>query len=80
MMRVGPPMPERRAFMMNQIFYLYGHRWIYDLEEIRYALTEAGFAPDAVVERSYREGARPDVADLDTPFRRDETLYTEATA
>lgn len=79
MMRVGPPMPERKAFMMNQIFYLYGHRWIYDFEEIGYALAEAGFAPEAVVRRGYREGARPDVADLDTSFRRDETLYAEVT-
>jgi predicted SAM-dependent methyltransferase len=78
MMRVGPPMPERRAFMMNQIFYLYGHRWIYDFDEIRYALGAAGFAAEAVVERRYREGARSDVADLDTSFRRDETLYAEA--
>jgi predicted SAM-dependent methyltransferase len=79
-MRVGPPMPERRAFMMNQIFYLYGHRWIYDFDEIRYALSEAGFKPDEVRQCRYREGARPDVADLDTPFRRDETLYAEVTA
>ena len=79
-MRLGPPMPERRAFMFNQIFYLYGHRWIYDFDELRFALTEAGFAGESVVERVYREGARPDVAALDTSFRHDETLYAEATA
>lgn len=80
MMRVGPPMPERRAFMFNQIFYLYGHRWIYDLDELRYVLFEAGFAPDALHEWAFREGSRQDVADLDTTFRSDETIYVEVTA
>lgn len=79
-MRVGPPMPERRAFMFNQIFYLYGHRWIYDLAELRYTFAEAGFAPDAFRECAYREGSRQDVAELDTTFRSDETIYVEVTA
>lgn len=77
-MRVGPPMPDRRAFMLNQIFYLYGHRWIYDLDELRYVLSEAGFDQASVVECAYHEGSRPDVAILDTSFRRDETMYAEA--
>ena len=79
-MRVGPPMPERKAFMFNQIFYLYGHRWIYDHEELRHALTEAGFDPAAIHVREYRTGARHDVAELDTSFRNDETIYLEVTA
>ncbi len=80
MMRVGPPMPERRAFMLNQIFYLYGHRWIYDLDELRYAVSEAGFAAEALRECSFREGSRRDVAELDTTFRSDETIYVEVNA
>jgi predicted SAM-dependent methyltransferase len=76
---VAPPMPERPAFMVNQLFYLYGHRWIYDLAELRYALGEAGFDPDAMRVCSYRDGARPDVATLDTPIRNDETIYVEVT-
>ena len=80
LMRVGPPMPERRAFMFNQIFYLYGHRWIYDLDEVEFVLGEAGFTAEAVRECGYQQGARPDVAALDTPFRRDESLYVEASA
>ncbi|HEV2635711.1 MAG TPA: methyltransferase domain-containing protein [Actinocrinis sp.] len=80
LMRVGPPMPERKAFMVNQIFYLYGHRWIYDYDELCYALTEAGFAPDRIRRCEYREGSRADVAELDTSFRNDETIYLEATA
>lgn len=79
MMKVGPPMPSRAAFMVNQVFYLYGHRWIYDHAELRYALTEAGFAPAAVQPREFRAGARPDVAALDTTFRNDESIYVEAT-
>jgi predicted SAM-dependent methyltransferase len=79
-MRVGPPMPERKAFMFNQIFYLYGHRWIYDHDELRYALIEAGFDESAIERCEYRVGSRPDVAELDTSFRNDETIYVEVTA
>jgi len=80
MMRVGPPMPERRAFMVNQIFYLYGHQWIYDHDELRYALAEAGYDLGLVTAREFRAGLRQDVADLDTVFRSDETIYVEATS
>ncbi|HEY3869849.1 MAG TPA: methyltransferase domain-containing protein [Actinocrinis sp.] len=79
-MRVGPPMPDRRAFMFNQIFYLYGHRWIYDLDELRHALVAAGFAAESVRECAFRQGSRADVAELDTTFRSDETIYVEANA
>ncbi len=78
-MGVGPPMPQRKAFMVNQLFYLYGHRWIYDADELRHVLSVAGFEPSAVRECAFRQGARPDVADLDTAFRRDETIYVEVT-
>jgi predicted SAM-dependent methyltransferase len=78
--RLGPPMPDRRAFMFNQMFYLYGHRWIYDLEELRYALGAAGFDPEAVRRCAFRDGARPDVADLDRVLRNDETMYVEVLA
>ncbi|WNI19417.1 class I SAM-dependent methyltransferase [Actinacidiphila sp. ITFR-21] len=79
-LRVGPPMPERRAFMVNQIFYHFGHRWIYDEAELRHALAAAGFDNWRITRQEYREGARADVAALDTGFRRDETLYLEAAA
>lgn len=79
-LRVGPPMPERRAFMLNQIFYHFGHRWIFDEEELRYTLGTAGFGGWEIRRRAYREGHRDDVAALDTSFRRDETLYLEAVA
>ncbi|HTJ35127.1 MAG TPA: methyltransferase domain-containing protein [Dactylosporangium sp.] len=77
---VAPAMPERGAFMFNQLFYVYGHRWLYDETELRHALTSAGFAEDAITVRSFREGAIPDVADLDQVLRNDETIYVEASA
>jgi predicted SAM-dependent methyltransferase len=79
MMRVGPPMPDRPAFMFNQIFYLYGHKWIYDEAELRHVVAEAGFDPDALRVRSFGDGVRPDVAALDTTMRSDETIYVEVT-
>lgn len=77
---LGPPMPARRAFMFNQLFYLYGHRWLYDYEELVYALVSAGFSAESVRRCSFREGARPDIADLDRILRNDESIYVEATA
>ncbi|GHJ47732.1 hypothetical protein Cs7R123_50740 [Catellatospora sp. TT07R-123] len=74
---VAPPMPQRGAFMFNQLFYLYGHRWIYDLDELTHALAQAGFDPDAVRVCGFRTGRRPDVADLDQMIRNDETIYIE---
>jgi predicted SAM-dependent methyltransferase len=75
----GPGMPARPSFMVNQIFYLYGHRWVYDADELRHALRAAGFAADRIAVRAFRQGALPDVARLDRPFRDDESVYVEAT-
>jgi len=77
---VAPPMPARGAFMFNQLFYVYGHQWIYDVDELRYALTQAGFDEAAVRVRGYRDGALADVAALDQVLRNDETIYVEAEA
>ncbi|HEV3173700.1 MAG TPA: methyltransferase domain-containing protein [Actinocrinis sp.] len=76
----GPLMPERRAFMLNQIFYHFGHRWIYDAEELRYVLGEAGFAVEKIAVCGFRTGSRSDIADLDTSMRSDESIYIEAFA
>jgi predicted SAM-dependent methyltransferase len=70
---------DRGGWMMNQIFYDWGHRWIYDLEELAHAAASAGFDPAAVVERSFRQGADPDVSALDREWRSDESLYVEIT-
>ncbi|NYV74001.1 methyltransferase domain-containing protein [Streptomyces sp. UH6] len=76
----APPdeVPERRAFTINQIFHFHGHRWIYDEDELSFALTTAGFPAAGIVRRAYREGAEPAVAALDRQVRNDETLYVEA--
>jgi predicted SAM-dependent methyltransferase len=72
-------MPRRRAFMVNQIFYMWGHRWIYDLEELRFAAAAAGFDADAVEQREFGEGREADVCAFDLEWRRDESLYAEIT-
>ena len=74
---VAPPMPARNAFMFNQIFYLYGHKWLYDREELQYVLGRAGFDPEATELCAYRSGADAEVANLDRMFRNDETIYLE---
>jgi predicted SAM-dependent methyltransferase len=73
-----PAMETRKAWMLNQIFEFWGHRWIYDADELRHVLVDAGFGEVAV--RAYREGRRADVAALDWEARRDETLYVEASS
>lgn len=76
----APPheVPHRRAFMINQIFRFHGHRWIYDADELSFALSTAGFPAADISQRAYREGAVPEVAALDRQVRNDETLYVEA--
>jgi predicted SAM-dependent methyltransferase len=69
--------PERRGWMMNHIFYMYRHRWIYDWDELLHLAREAGFAEAAVVRRSFRDGAVPEVAALDSEKREHETIYAE---
>jgi predicted SAM-dependent methyltransferase len=76
----APDMPARRAYMLNQIFYLWGHRWIYDLDELRYALTRAGFGESTITRCAFRRGERADVAMLDRASRKHETMYVEAQA
>jgi predicted SAM-dependent methyltransferase len=81
MLRFGfPAMETRKAWMVNQIFQFWGHRWIYDLEELRHAAQEAGFLPEAVRECAFQQGRDPAVAALDFELRSDETLYVELSA
>ncbi|MCC6245931.1 MAG: methyltransferase domain-containing protein [Gemmatimonadaceae bacterium] len=72
-------MPDRRAFMMNQVFYLWGHKWIYDASELAYAATQAGFAANNIAQCEFGQGQRADVCALDRPLRRDESVYVELT-
>lgn len=75
-----PAMPTRRAFMVNQIFQFWGHRWIYDFDELVHVLALAGFSREAVRRRAFQDGATLEVTALDSDVRRDETIYVEVTA
>jgi predicted SAM-dependent methyltransferase len=70
--------PDRRAWMVNDIFYGWQHRWIYDFEELKHALVTAGFDPATVVERELRVSEVAEIAALDLPGRGTQTLYVEA--
>lgn len=69
--------PDRPAWMVNQTFYLWGHKWIFDFDEIRFAAERAGFDPAHVVERAFNEGRVPEVTEMDAPIRKSESLYVE---
>jgi SAM-dependent methyltransferase len=69
--------PDRPGWMVNQVFYNWGHRWIYDIDEIRYVAEQAGFDPGAVEEAGFRSGREPAVWALDPDGRDDVSLYVE---
>ncbi len=69
--------PERRAWIVNNVFYGWGHRWIYDFEELKYTARQAGFPEESVSECSFRQGRAAELFDLDLPMRRHESLYLE---
>lgn len=66
------------AFLLNHIFRLWGHQWIYDADELADLLVSAGFARESVSVREFREGAITDLARQDLAYRRAESLYIEA--
>jgi predicted SAM-dependent methyltransferase len=70
--------PDRRGWMLNNIFYNWGHRWIYDFGELKHALVTAGFEGETVVERGFHEGEVAEVAALDGEGRSHESIYVEA--
>jgi predicted SAM-dependent methyltransferase len=73
-----PEIHRRPAWMVNQIFQCWGHKWIYDFDELVYVLREAGFDESTIERCSFRRGKNPNVAALDIALRRDETIYVEA--
>jgi predicted SAM-dependent methyltransferase len=75
-----PDMDDRKAFMLNQIFQFWGHRWIYDADELRHAVGEAGFPIESFRICEFRQGSVPAAAKLDMEVRNDETIYVEVTA
>ncbi|BAQ60474.1 glycosyl transferase [Geminocystis sp. NIES-3708] len=69
--------PQRKAWMINQIFRFWGHQWIYDFDEIKTIAVAAGFHPENIVKCSFQEGSIPDISKLDLPNRSDESIYVE---
>jgi predicted SAM-dependent methyltransferase len=69
--------PDRPAWMMNQIFRNWGHQWIYDFDEMRTVAVAAGFHPESVRQCAFRQGDVAAVYSLDREDRSDETLYVE---
>jgi predicted SAM-dependent methyltransferase len=74
----GRVVPDRRGWMVNDIFYGWRHRWIYDFEELRHALVTAGFDPATVIERQVGVSGVSEVGELDLPGRAPQTIYVEA--
>ena len=75
--RITLPEPMRPAWMLNQIFRFWEHRWIYDLDELRCLGVAAGFEPEAITRVAYRDGRDPRAWSLDQPRRQAESLYVE---
>lgn len=67
------------GFLVNQVFYFWGHRWLYDFDEARGLLMHAGFSPRRIRRRTFRRGSPQTLSRWDSPYRRDESLYVEAT-
>jgi FkbM family methyltransferase len=72
-------LPERRGWMVNQIFYRWGHRWVYDLDELRHVAERAGFGADSVAERAFGQSSIDGLAALDREQHSDESVYVEIT-
>ncbi len=71
--RVRPGRPTR-AIALGELFFLHGHRCMYDFETLCRACVDSGFS---TVERSAFGDGRIQPAP-DSPSRRDETLYVDA--
>ena len=75
--RIELPQPMRRAWMLNQIFQFWEHRWLYDIDELRHLGVAAGFAESQITRAAFREGRDERAWSLDQARRRAESLYVE---
>ena len=66
---------QTKAEMMNAVFHYWGHKWLYNFEELNRRLTEAGFKKIQRVK--YRQSKNPHLKNLET--RKDSKLIVEAT-
>lgn len=62
------------ALILNELFYFHGHRTMYDYPMFDLLLTHSGF--QSVRRSSFGGGALP--SNLDSPGRREQSLYIEA--
>lgn len=69
--------PDRPAWLVNQIFQLYGHKHIYDFDELVFTANLAGFSTNLARNCQYNSSALQELADLDREIRNDESLYVE---
>lgn len=63
------------AIGLNDIFYNWGHRFIYDFKMLNIMLTKSGFSE--ISRREYLQGSDSKLL-IDTDFRAIESLYVEA--
>jgi predicted SAM-dependent methyltransferase len=70
----GRPVSPTRALALGEIFFLHGHRSMYDRETLSMMCADAGFA---TVE-TFESGIGLLQPSPDSPRRREETLYVEA--
>jgi SAM-dependent methyltransferase len=77
MVKLAEQSSNRPAFIVNQVFRMWGHQWIYDFDEIAFVSRKAGFAPDSITRRGFRQGREEHVCGLDDPMHNDESLYVE---
>ncbi len=68
---------HRPAVMVNQIFQFYGHKWIYDIEELTYWLGKAGCSESQISVCDYRQGKDEQLYQLDRDYHNDESIYIE---
>lgn len=70
---------DRPAFLINQLFRLWGHQWIYDYDELVLLMEASGFLSSQVRRVAYRQGTHATLAMWDNPYRADESIYAEIT-
>lgn len=65
---------KTKAEMMNAVFYFWGHKWIYNFEELKRRVTEAGFKK--ISRKGLRKSGFKELTGLET--RKDMKLILEA--
>ncbi|MBP9817941.1 methyltransferase domain-containing protein [Candidatus Shapirobacteria bacterium] len=58
-------------------WFIRGHRWMYDVDEIKSTLEKAGFKKNTIV--SFKKGKTPDISLLDVAGYSNISLYVEST-